>query len=89
MKKFLVLAMVLAGCSTLQSNMSDEKKQKVQCISTYALTFNVVCSNDKACVKNKVKSNYKTVSKKCNLENVNELIALYDDVQLMKEMSAN
>ncbi len=89
MKKFLVLAMVLAGCSAIQSKVGDEKTQKVQCISTYALTFNVVCSNDKTCVKNKVKSNYKTVSKKCNLENVNELISLYDDIQLMKEMSAN
>lgn len=89
MKKFLIVAMMLAGCSTVQSKLGDENSQKLQCVSTYTLTFNVVCSNDKVCVKNKLKSNYRTISNKCKLENVNELIALYDDVQLMKEMSAN
>lgn len=87
MKKFLIIAMVLASCSTMQSKISEENKQKVQCVSAMTLTIGAICSNDKVCIKNKLENNYKAISNKCALTSVNELISLYDEVQFMKNLS--
>ncbi|MGN0929125.1 MAG: hypothetical protein ACI4N3_00605 [Alphaproteobacteria bacterium] len=87
MKKFLIIAMMVASCSTMQSKIGAENNQKVQCVSAMTLTIGATCSNEKACIKKKLEKNYRAISNKCNLTSVQELISLYDNIQFMKNLS--
>lgn len=87
MKKFIIISMMLVGCASMESKLGSENTQKTQCVSAMTLTMTATCSNEKACVKKKLKKNYRAIANKCNLQSLQELNAMYDNIQLMKSLA--
>ena len=88
MKKIVIACLMLGACSAMETKIGTENTQKVQCVSAMTLTVGATCTGDKACVKTKLKNNYRAIANKCGLTSLQELNAMYDNVMLMKSLTS-